>query len=153
MKVFSVKAEDTHDSMARITNFLTAKGFSVKSMAVGQAEEEGTTRITIAADIDDREARQMYHGLDKLISVVSVTHLNKVSTVIRQLVLLKVTCYGKKTHSVTDLVSEWGGKVLSDDSRTVVCELMEAKNSIVDIVSTLKRYGTVEVAQSGLVAL
>ena len=58
--------EDESGALSRIAGLLARRGFNIDSLAVGPAEAEGQSRLTMVVEGDDQTLQQMTKQLDKL---------------------------------------------------------------------------------------
>ncbi len=151
--VFSIIVEESPDILARITNHIAGKGFELESIAVGPAEEDGLSRITLVSSGDNREMKQLQSVLEKIINVISVAWLNGSTFVSRQLALLKVRIFSDENDNVSEIIKSFGGRIIERGNGSLVVELIGEGDGIKSVINSLKPYGIVEIAQSGLVAL
>ncbi|MCD6117949.1 acetolactate synthase small subunit [bacterium] len=151
--VFSIIAEESPDILARITNHIAGKGFELESIAVGPAEEEGLSRITLVSRGDNREMKQLQNILEKIINVISVAWLTGSTFVSRQLAILKIRIFSEDYSNVSEIVNSFGGRIINRGKDSLVVELIGEGEGIKSMFRTLSSYGMVEIAQSGLVAI
>ena len=86
----SVLVEDESGVLTRIAGLFARRGFNIESLAVGPAEQEGISRITMVVPGDDRIIEQLTKQLYKLINVLRVQDITNLPCVERELMLLKV---------------------------------------------------------------
>ena len=67
----SVLVEDESGVLTRIAGLFARRGFNIESLAVGPAEQEGISRITMVVPGDNRIIEQLTKQLYKLINVLS----------------------------------------------------------------------------------
>jgi acetolactate synthase, small subunit (EC 2.2.1.6) len=86
----SVVVEDEAGVLMRIANLFARRGFNIESLAVGAAEQNGCSRITMVVPGDDRVIEQIIKQLNKLINVITVRDLTHIPCVERELMLIKI---------------------------------------------------------------
>ena len=86
----SVLVEDESGVLTRIAGLFARRGFNIESLAVGPAEKEGISRITMVVPCDEKEILQVSAQLDKLIHVRDVDDVTSKPCVERELMLVKV---------------------------------------------------------------
>ncbi|AAQ00296.1 MULTISPECIES: acetolactate synthase small subunit [Prochlorococcus] len=149
----SVLVEDQSGALSRISGLFARRGFNINSLAVGPAEAEGISRLTMVVEGDHQTLQQMTKQLDKLINVLKVVDLTTFPAVERELMLLKVSATNEKRTSILDLVQVFRAKVVdvSDDALTL--EVVGDPGKLVALEKLLKPYGILEIARTGKVAL
>lgn len=87
----SVLVEDESGALSRIAGLFARRGFNIDSLAVGPAEADGRSRLTMVVEGDQNTLQQMTKQLDKLVNVLQVLDLSQIPAVERELMLLKVS--------------------------------------------------------------
>ena len=62
----SVLVEDESGALSRIAGLFARRGFNIDSLAVGPAEAEGISRLTMVVQGDDSTLQQMTIDIDKI---------------------------------------------------------------------------------------
>ena len=86
----SVLVENSPGVLARVAGLFSRRGYNIDSLAVGPTEDEKVSRMTIVINVEDHALEQVVSQLDKLVNVISITELNPVASVQRELLLVKV---------------------------------------------------------------
>ena len=68
----SVLVEDESGALRRIAGLFARRGFNIDSLAVGPAEADGRSRLTMVVEGDQHTLQQMTKQLDKLVNVLQV---------------------------------------------------------------------------------
>ena len=108
----SVLVQDESGALSRIAGLFARRGFNIDSLAVGPAESDGHSRLTMVVEGDDQTLQQMTKQLDKLVNVLQVLDLTQRPSVERELMLLKVSAPGETRSSIFDLVQVFRAKVV-----------------------------------------
>ena len=82
--------EDKPGVLTRVASMFRRRGFNIASLAVGNSERPGLSRMTFVVKGDDYTVSQVAKQLDKLIDVIEVSDITNESTVTRELALIKV---------------------------------------------------------------
>ena len=104
-QTLSVVVEDESLALSRIAGLFARRGFNIDSLAVGPAEENGQSRITMVVEGDDLTLQQMTKQLDKLVNILQVLDLTRLHAVERELMLLKVSAAAAQRSVILDLES------------------------------------------------
>ena len=108
----SVVVEDESGALSRIAGLFARRGFNIDSLAVGPAETQGQSRLTMVVEGDDQTLQQMTKQLDKLVNVLQVLDLTRLPAVERELMLLKVSATAPQRSVILDLVQVFRAKVV-----------------------------------------
>lgn len=137
----------------RVSGLLSKRGFNVESITAGVTENESLTRITLMLEADDRVVEQMIKQLDKLLVVDSIKELQESKSTVRELALVKVDIAGHSNKEFIDDITEHKGVIVDIGESTATVQFSGSYEYINACVKYLVKYGIVEFARTGLVAL
>ncbi len=149
----SVLVEDESGTLSRIAGLFARRGFNIDSLAVGPAENEKQSRITMVVEGDDQTLQQMTKQLDKLVSVLQVLDLTTLPAVERELMLLKVSAPAAQRTVILDLVKVFRAKVVDVADNALTLEVVGDPGKLVALEKLLTQYGILEIARTGKIAL
>ena len=86
----SVLVQDEPGVLARISALFARRGFNIESLAVGNTELAGISRMTIVVNVEDSPLEQVTKQLNKLINVLKIVELDPNQSVEHQLIMVKV---------------------------------------------------------------
>lgn len=149
----SVLVQDEAGVLTRIAGLFARRGFNIESLAVGPAERDGISRITMVVVGDDRSIEQLTKQLYKLINVLKVQDVTTSPCVERELMLIKVNATAALRSEVAEIARVFRAKIvdLSEESATV--EVAGDPGKMVAIVQMLNKFGIQEIARTGKIAL
>ena len=81
----SVLVENSPGVLARIASLFSRRGYNIDSLAVGPTEDDNISRMTIVINVEGHALEQVIQQLDKLINVISITQLDPITSVQREL--------------------------------------------------------------------
>ena len=73
--------EDKPGVLTRVASMFRRRGFNIVSLAVGNSEQPGLSRMTFVVNGDDYTVGQVAKQLDKLIDVIEVSDITGESIV------------------------------------------------------------------------
>src|ERR1700720_147713 len=88
--VLSALVHNQPGVLAHVSGMLASRGFNIDSLAVGETEDPGLSRMTFVVHGDDAVLDQARKQLDKIVSVVKVVDISSENYVERDLMLIKV---------------------------------------------------------------
>ncbi len=109
----SVLVENSPGVLARVASLFSRRGYNIDSLAVGPTENPDISRMTIVIDVEGHALEQVIAQLDKLINVISITQLNPVTSVQRELLLVKVSTTPENRSQVLETVQLFRAKVVT----------------------------------------
>jgi len=149
----SVIVEDEAGVLSRIASLFARRGFNIESLAVGPAEQNGVSRITMVVPGDDRIIEQLTKQLYKLVNVLKVQDITEIPCVERELMLLKVNATSSNRSEIIELSQIFRARIVdvAEDSLTV--EVVGDPGKMVAIVQVLQKFGLREIARTGKISL
>jgi acetolactate synthase-1/3 small subunit len=109
--------------------------------------------MTIVVNVEENPLEQVTKQLNKLINVLKIVELDSVSSVQRELLLVKVSADTKNRPEVLEIVSLFRAKVVDVVADAVIIEATGTGEKIAALLSVLEPFGIKELVQSGLVAM
>lgn len=149
----SVLVENSPGVLARVASLFSRRGYNIDSLAVGPTENPDISRMTIVIDVAGHALDQVIAQLDKLINVISITQLDPVTSVQRELLLVKVSTTPENRSQVLETVQLFRAKVVDVAQDAVTIEATGNAEKIQALLRVLEPYGVKELVQSGLVAM
>jgi acetolactate synthase I/III small subunit len=149
----SVLVENSPGVLARVASLFSRRGYNIDSLAVGPTENPDISRMTIVIDVAGHALEQVIAQLDKLINVISITQLDPVTSVQRELLLVKVSTSPENRSQVLETVQLFRAKVVDVAQDAVTIEATGNAEKIQALLRVLEPYGIKELVQSGLVAM
>jgi len=150
----SVLVENKPGVLTRVAGLFARRGFNIDSLAVGETEDPGASRMTIVARGDDQILEQIRKQLSKLVDVIKVTeYRSEDGFVERDLMLLKVAAPPPKRHEILAAVGVFRGKVVDLSAGEAVIEISGTEDKIEAFVNLMRPYGIKELARTGRIAM
>ena len=149
----SVLVEDESGVLTRIAGLFARRGFNIESLAVGPAEEEGISRITMVLPGDDVTVEQLIKQLYKLINVLKVQDITNTPCVERELMLLKISASNETRAQILDIANVFRAKVVDLAEHSLTLEITGDPGKMVAIEQLLQKFGILEVARTGKISL
>jgi acetolactate synthase-1/3 small subunit len=148
-----VLVENKPGVLARIASLFARRGFNIDSLAVGPTEYADVSRMTIVVNVEDNPLEQVTKQLNKLINVLKIVELEPVSSVSRELLLVKVKADAQSRSQVLEVVQLFRARVIDVAADAVTIEATGGGEKIDALLRVLEPFGVKELAQSGMVAM
>jgi len=149
----SLEVQDVPGVLNQVTGVISRRGYNIQSLAVGNAEEEGMSRICLVVPGDEKEMSNLVKQLLKLVYISSVTILTKVPHVARELMMVKIACSPAHRGEILDIATIFHGNVLDLSKTTLTMEVVGKEDKMRALQEVLEPYGLLEIARTGRVAL
>ncbi|MFN3361005.1 MAG: acetolactate synthase small subunit [Pseudanabaenaceae cyanobacterium] len=149
----SVVVEDEAGVLMRIANLFARRGFNIESLAVGAAEQNGCSRITMVVPGDDRVIEQIIKQLNKLVNVITVRDLTNIPCVERELMLIKINAGPGARSEALEIAQIFRARVVDVSDDALMLEVVGDPGKIAAIVKMLQKFGIREIARTGKISL
>jgi acetolactate synthase I/III small subunit len=153
MQTFAVYVDNKPGVLNRVASLFRRRAFNIESLTVGHTETQGVSRMTIVVDTDERGARLVEANLYKLIPVRRVDNITKLSTIGRDLAMIKVSATGDARTHVMQLVDVYRARIVDVSPDSLVIETTGTEDKIDSLLDVLRPYGVVEMVRTGRVEM
>ena len=145
--------EDKPGVLTRVASMFRRRGFNIVSLAVGNSEQPGLSRMTFVVSGDDYTVGQVAKQLDKLIDVIEVSDITGESIVTRELALVKVKTTPTTRGEIIQIVNLFRANIIDVGSESMVIEITGEEDKINALHNLLAPFGIIEMLRTGLVAM
>ena len=91
----SILVDNEPGVLARIAGLFSARGFNIESLCVAETLDPTTSRITLVTSGEDWIIEQIIKRFNNMISVIKVQDLTELTSVEREMVLIRVEATGE----------------------------------------------------------
>ncbi len=135
----------------RITGLFLRRNFNIQSIAVGETENPGLSRMTIVITADDdRAVEQVIKQLHKQIDVLKVSDITDLPMVARELVLIRVNSPVSTRAELTSLIEPFRASIIDVSRETITVQATGDTAKVEALISLLRPYGIKDLARTGL---
>lgn len=149
----SVTVENEPGVLSRVAGLFSGRGFNIESLNVGPTLEPGVSVMTITTEGDEQIVEQIVKQLRKLITVIKVVDLSEMKSVLREMILLKVSACEANRAEILRTVDIFRCKVVDVSVDEITIEATGNHEKIEAIIGLLTRFGVKELSRSGMVAM
>jgi len=152
-RAVSVLLEDRWITLNRAVGLIRRRNLPVRSLAVGPTATPGLSRLTIMIHSDTATADRAVQHLQKVVGVRAAVAFPAGEGVVRELALVKVRAPHERYGELLDVVQLYNASVVDDSADAMIVELSGSEAFVLSCIRALERFGVVEVARSGTIAL
>lgn len=135
----------------RAVSLFRRRGYNIESLAVGQSETPGVSRMSLVVEAEDVE--QVIKQLYRLVEVLKVTDVTAEPTVERETALVKVSANGATRAGVVATATACGAAILDVGATTMVVELSAPPEEVERFIAAIRPYGIKEMMRTGRIAM
>lgn len=137
--------------LTRVAGLFARRGFNIDSLTVGETENPSLSRMTIAATGDDYVKDQIVKQLEKLHDVKHIKLYPPEHTVIRELLLVKISA--KERARILEAAQVFRANVIDFSPHTVTVELTGETSKLQAFLDYVKEFEIVEICRTGAAAM
>lgn len=149
----SILVENSPGVLNKVAGLFSRRGYNIDSIAVGETEEPGISRMTISVDGEQHEVEQITKNVHKLIEVLKVTDLTQESMVDRELALIKVLADQPNRSEILHIVDIFRAKIVDVSERSVIVEVTGDEGKVDAMIRLLRPHGIKEIVRTGKIAM
>jgi len=151
--ILSILVDNQPGVLSRIVGLFSGRGYNIDSLCVAETTEPHVSRVTMVTEGDDLILEQIKKQLNKLINIIKVSDLTDQDTVVREMVLVKVTAKAEHRAEILRVTDIFRGSVVDvgQEHYTIMATGNAEKMSA--LLNLLKPYGIREIARTGSIAL
>ena len=153
MHTLAVLVENKPGVLTRVSGLFARRSVNIKSLAVGETEQPGISRMTIIVEADSAPIEQVKRQLNKLINVLKIVELHPEESVERRLLMMKVRADESRRTGVLQVVDLFRAHVVDVQPESVVIESIGSLPKLEALLRAMEPYGVIELVQSGAVAI
>ena len=151
--LLSILVKNDAGVLTRVSGLFARRGYNINSLSVGETESNDFSRITVSLNGDEHILDQIKKQLGKLEEVVKIKELPGSSSVLRELVLVKVCATKENRSSIMEICNVFSTRIVDLSKETITIELSgrPAKNDA--FLELIKEFGITEMVRTGVTGL
>jgi acetolactate synthase I/III small subunit len=149
----SVLVEDKPGALSRISNLFARRGYNIESLAVGQTERDGVSRITLRVDCAEHSLEQITKQIHKLVNVLRITELTPDDAVEREIALFTVAAPPERRGELMAFADHYGARVSDLGPQEIVFEMVGHPEDLDSFEELVRPYGIKEMVRTGRIGL
>lgn len=152
-KVLSVLVENHAGVLARVASLFNQRGFNIDSLTVSATNNPEISRITIVARGGEQAFDQIIKQTGKLIETRQIFTLNPGNSLLRELLLVKISADESNIGAVREIAGIYKAKIVDLSLGSMVMELTGEPEKIDGFLDILSQYKIIEMCRTGITAL
>jgi len=153
LNTFVVYVENKPGVLTRVASLFRRRGYNIDSLTVGRTEKPDVSRMTIALEADNDQARRIEANLYKLVNVILVENITAEPAIVRDLAMIKVAAPHDARSHVLELASVFRARVIDVAPESLTIEITGTEDKIDGLIEVLRPFGVLEMVRTGIVAM
>jgi len=152
--ILSIRVENKPGILFKVTNLFRARNFNIDSISVGVMENPEFSKMTITTVGTEKQIAQIVKQLDKMIDTIEVKRLDEKESVYKELALFKVKLSdASDSAEINKLTNTFGAKIHNEQENSLIVELTSTPDEIKSFEESIKSFGILDSARTGVTAL
>jgi len=152
--ILSIRVENRPGILFKVTNLFRARNFNIDSLSVGVMENPEFSKMIITTVGDEKQIAQIVKQLNKMIDTIEVIRLDEKNTVYKELVLFKIKLSeSSDSDEINKLANTYGAKIHNAQKDSMIVELTATPDEIKAFEESIKPFGILDSARTGVTAL
>lgn len=152
--IIACLVRDAPGVLHRIAGLFARRGFNIKSITEGRTVTKGVSRMTIVVKGDQKALEQVVKQLNKQIDVIKVSDLPPMTSIIKELCLIKIHAPTQEDKSTIMKYAEtFKAKIADANPETLTIEITGSPTKISAFIEMIQSYGIKEMCRTGIAAL
>lgn len=149
----SILVENKPGVLMRVASLFSRRGFNIHSLAVGTTENTDVSRMTVVVELPGKPLEHVTKQLHKLINVLKVIELEPTTSVVRELMLIKIHAEANTRSQVFELAEVFRASIVDVTVDSVTAEVSGPPDKLAAFEDLVRGYGIIELVKSGRIAL
>lgn len=146
--------EDKPGVLNRMVSLFRRRSFNIASIAVGNSELTGFSRVTFVVDGPPTMVEQVRKQLmGKVVEVVKVNDLTDEDVVIRELALIKVKSPAGSRSEIIQIVDIFRADIVDVSPESLTIEVTGTEDKIDSLMNLIRPFGIKEITRTGRIAM
>jgi len=152
--ILSIRVENKPGILFKVTHLFRARNFNIDSISVGVMENPEFSKMVITTVGTEKHIAHIVKHLDKMIDTIEVKRLDEKESVYKELVLFKVKLSdASDSAEINKLANTFGAKIHNEQENSLIVELTSTPDEIKSFEESIKSFGILDSARTGVTAL
>lgn len=151
--VLSILVDNTSGVLSRVSGLFSRRGYNITSLTVGETQDPTISRMTVVVKGDNQIIEQIKKQVLKLEDVIDITELVPGDSVIRELILVKISANIENRQSAIALADIFRAKIVDVSIDSMVIELTGNQAKIDAFIKLLDGFTVKEFVRTGITGL
>jgi len=153
--ILSIRVENKPGILFKVTHLFRARNFNIDSISVGVMENPEFSKMTITTVGTEKQIAQIVKQLDKMIDTIEVKRLDEKESVYKELALFRIKANEESVQyrEIISLADTYGAKIHNGPEGSLIAELTSTPDKIKTFEESIKPFGILDSARTGVTAL
>jgi acetolactate synthase-1/3 small subunit len=149
----SVYVNNKPGVLGRICQVFSRRGFNIESLVVSQTRDPRFSRMTIGISGHPEGLNQIILQVNKLIDVIHCHEHSDQDSVVKEMVLIKISAATNDRTEILQIVEHYGGKTVDLQDDSLICMITGNTDKLDAAVRLLSKFDIIETVRTGKVVM
>ena len=150
--ILSILVQNHTGVLSRVAGLFTRRAYNIDSLSVGETQDSGVSRMTVAVHADDATLAQIKSQLAKLVNVLEITELCDGNAVLREHIIVSV-CNSENRAKFMEIADLFHTKIIDISDNSLMAELTGPPSKVSAFVDAILPFGIKSLVRTGLTGL
>jgi acetolactate synthase-1/3 small subunit len=147
----SILIENEAGALSRVSGLFSARGYNIESLTVAPTHDPSLSRMTLVTSGSSTVIEQITKQLNKLVDVVKLIDLSEVSSIERELLLVKIRAASyDQREEVKRLADIFRARIIDVAEGNYTVELTGTGQKVNAFIEAIEPSWIIEVVRSGV---
>ncbi len=151
--VLSLLVHNEAGVTSRISGLFTRRGYNIIAITGGETEKPNISRVTVEVEGEEDVLEQVTKQLSKLEDVIDMAELTPDSSVVRELILVRVAANEIQRPEVVAVANIFRANVVDVSKESLMIELTGNTRKLEAFLELLAGYEIIGIARTGVTGL
>ncbi len=152
-RIYSVLVENRSGVLMKVAGLFSRRNFNIDSLAVGETDDPGVSRMTIVSSGDERTIEQIEKQLNKKLDVIKVKTYSEGEGINREMMLVKVKYNKNNRRDIMENCEIMGAHIVDMSNNLMIIQICDTPERTAMFLKMLKGISILEVARTGTLSL
>ncbi|HEB30847.1 MAG TPA: acetolactate synthase small subunit [Spirochaetes bacterium] len=139
--------------LAKVASSFAQENINIYSLAAGEVEEEGKSRMTIVVDADNLTIERAEKRLKEIDDIIKVYDFQEGDFIAMELLIVKIKVRNEYIPQILQIAELFNAQVIAVSDVSMVLTLASEEKRINGLVKMLSPLGIIEMCRSGKLAV
>lgn len=139
--------------LCRVSGLFSRRGYNIESITAGVTHDAALTRMTVVVTADERMLEQVVKQLNKLVDVKEVQELPSEQAVLNEVALIKIKAHVESNAKLMNVLNKLDMQIVDVGQEAITLRAVGESSWINEMIQKVERFGIIEIARTGMVAL
>jgi len=151
--ILAVLVKNQFGVLNRVTSMFRRRQFNISTLTVSETQSKEFSRITVIFEGDENHYEQLVNQLYKLPDVCAISELKKDTSVIAEVLLIKMKNESATRGDILAAAEAFDAKTVDYTKDSIVFQITADSNRIDEFINLMRDYDILEICRTGIVAL